>query len=63
MIETADVVGTNLVRNQRRVSVESLVYILFPPSIPKGTLREMNRSGYQARAAGRHHNTVQLGVE
>lgn len=63
VIETTDVVGTNLAGNQRCVSVESLAYILFPPGIPKDTLREMNLSAHQAPAAGHHHKSAQLGVE
>ena len=63
VIQIADVVGTNLVRNKRRVSVESVAHILLPPSILKDTLRDMNPPDHQAPATGRPYKSAPLGVE
>ena len=51
MLERADVVGTNLVRNQVRVSVETLVGTLFPDD-KLSSMREMDGLVPQVNATG-----------
>jgi hypothetical protein len=61
-IEIADVFGNLLVRNQRRVSVETLVRALFPDD-KLDMLRKLDGLDMKSSEAGRPHNTPRVSVE
>jgi hypothetical protein len=62
MLERADVVGTNLVRNQFRVSVESLVRTLLTDDKLRN-VREMDMVDRQESGPDRPRNTLPVSTE